>query len=231
MGRHVSAEESLQEYCAVMGDDLGATYGVLANEFQVLYLEWNEFKELFGTSSERIELLNRSASAFFGRLQSTLWESLLLRIARLTDPTSSGKGRDNATLHRLPGMVDLAIRSDIERLLKIVQDKCEFSRDWRNRRIAHKDLQLALKASEKQLSPASRLSVEHTLAAIVTVLNTIESHYFYGRTTAFSCIQSSFGAKALLFTLQEGLDALAAQESRLRSGELLPEDIARRRRR
>ena len=42
----------------------------------------------------------------------------------------------------------------------------EFCRDWRNRHIAHRDLQLALKQGAEPLKPASRSKVREALEAL-----------------------------------------------------------------
>ncbi len=229
MSGNRTADEFKQEYLDAMGSDLGQFYSLLVQECNQLHLEWNEFKEFFGTSPERIELLNHTAPAFFSRLQSTLWDVVLLRIARLMDPPNSGVGKENVTLLRLPELVDKAIRYKIDILLKVAEEKCVFSRDWRKRRIAHLDLNLALEKGQKPLASASRLSVGAAVDAIAVVLNAVESHYFDGRTVAFDWIQSPHGAKALLFLLREGLEARAGRRRRLASGQPLPEDMAPKR--
>ena len=230
MSRYILGEECAQEYLNSMGQQLGAFFGLLVQECNSLHLEWSEYKELFGTSPERIDLLNKAARTFFYFLQGTLWEMVLLRIARLTaDAPNSGVGKDNVTLRSLPGLIDPSIRTSVETLLDVARKKCEFAADWRNRRIAHRDLQLALKTGGIPLSQASRLSVTDALDAIAGVLNAVESHYLKGRQVAYSCIDSAFGARALLYTLRDGVEAHEARERRIRSGNPLPEDIGLKR--
>ena len=127
-----------------MGQELGCLFSLLVNECNTLHLEWAEYRELFGTSRERIDLLNQ-LPGLFSRLQNVLWELVLLGIARLLDPPDSGKNKDNVTLMRLGGLVDPTIKPEIDGLLAVVEKKCAFSLDWRKRRIAHRDLNLALK--------------------------------------------------------------------------------------
>jgi hypothetical protein len=90
------------------------------------------------------------------------------------DPPNSGRNKENVTLLRLPELVNSAIRIKIEILLKVAQEKCAFSLDWRKRRIAHRDLSLALKESAKPLETASRLCVDGALQAIAAVLNAVQ---------------------------------------------------------
>jgi AbiU2 len=229
MGRCRTAEEVEEEYLNAMGPNLGPFYHLLWNECVSLQLEWEECKVLFGTNPERIDLLNESAPEFFGRLQNSLWERTLLQIARLMDPPSSGAGKCNVSLRTLPELVDRTIRHKIETLLKDAQKKGAFCKDWRDKIIAHRDLNLARGKNAKQLETASTLNVDSALGAIAAVLNEIESHYCNGRTVAYEHTHSPLGAIALLDVLQDGLEAQAAARERLSSGQLLPEDLAPKR--
>jgi hypothetical protein len=230
MQRYFTAEEAEQEYLKAMGTELGPFYSLLVKECSLLHMEWAEFKILFGTNPERIELMNQTAHSFFFHLQNTLWERTLLHIARLMDPPNSGKDKENVTLLALPELVDLAIRPKIDDLLQVAQQKCAFSIDWRKRRIAHRDLGLALKENAKPLETASRLSVNSALEAIATVLNVVESHYRESGIVAYEFVmEPPGGAKALLYFLREGLEARARRMQRLASGQPLSEDVAPKR--
>jgi hypothetical protein len=229
MGRYPASEEVDQEYLNAMGPELGRFYRLLSNECQALYVDWVEYKDLFGKNPERIDLLNEAAPEFFGRLQDTLWERTLLQVARLMDAPSSGVGKDNVTLRRLQDLVDSTTRDRIKILLKYAQETCAFSKDWRDRFIAHRDLNLAQRGNAKQLEAANRLDVDSALKAIAAVLNEVESHYCNGRIVGYESFHSPLGAIALLDVLQEGLDTRAAAMERLRSGRPLPEDFAPKR--
>jgi hypothetical protein len=223
MGRYLTSEEVDQEYLNAMGPELGRFYGLLSNDCQALYVDWAEYKVLFGTNPEQIDLLNEAAPEFFGRLQDTLMERVLLQVARLMDPIKSGgKGKENATLRRLPQMVVPVIKSKIEDLLRMAEIKCKPSRDWRTRRIAHTDLDLAMKGSARPLDPVSRSSVGSALEAIAAVLNEVESHYRDGGTVGYGCFHSPLGAIALLDVLKDGVGARNAEMQRMMSGQLLP---------
>lgn len=230
MGRYLTAEEVEQEYIEAMGPELGRFYGLLSNECQALYVDWGEYKVLFGTNPEHIDLLNKAAPEFFGRLQDTLMERVLLQVARLMDPINSGgKSKENATLHRLPQMVVPVIKSKIEDLLKIAEIKCKPTRDWRTRRIAHTDLDLAMKVSARPLDTISRSSVGSALEAIAAVLNEVESYYREGGTVGYEYFYSPLGATALLDVLEAGVNVRKAEMERMMSGKLSPSDFAPKR--
>src|ERR1041385_83262 len=57
MNTNLSAEEGLEHNRRTLGDLLGADYTELSNELSYLYYRWNQYRHLFGTSPERIELL------------------------------------------------------------------------------------------------------------------------------------------------------------------------------
>jgi hypothetical protein len=139
-----SAAEAKQQAIDAMGQTLGEQYAELWQELAQLNITWSEFMELYGTKPSRIELMNRSAGGFFRMVQDSLWEGLMLHIARLTD-RSVVFGRNNLTLHNLPALIpDANLKARVEALCLEATDKTKFARDWRNPHIAHRDLALAL---------------------------------------------------------------------------------------
>ena len=141
-----TGEQVKQEYIDAMGEALGLQYAELVHDVALLHQTWFEFVELYATTS-RIELLNNAAPQFFHMVQDRLREALMLQIARLTDPphSNNNKARSNLTIHNLPDLIsDLKLSAKIKKMCKVATDEVEFVRDWRNRHIAHHDLQLSL---------------------------------------------------------------------------------------
>jgi hypothetical protein len=206
-----------------MGDLLGLLFHRLWNECAWLHLKWNQYVALFGSKPSRVGILNAAAPTFFRIIQDTLWEDVLLHISRLTDPPRS-IGKDNLTLHRLPALVDQELSSDIENLVKKAQTACAFARDWRNRHIAHRDLDLALGQNATALAKASRANVHAALASIVAVLDAVEAHYEHS-TTAYGVLPSFAGAEDLLFVLRDGIQTDEERRKRLSAGKPRPEDL------
>jgi hypothetical protein len=226
MAIEMTAEEVQQEYVGAMGTELGNIFFELRNESILLHWKWEEFVTLFGTSSERVSLLNKSARAFFRIVQDSLWGDVLLHIARLTDPPRSA-GKDNLTVGKLPELVAAPIREKIQTLLQECVAASAFARDWRNRRIAHSDLALALKeAGARPLAPASRKSVKETLSAFVKLLNAVQVHYLGSE--AMYELRPLGNAEALLYVLQDGLKAEKDRFKRLKSGNYEPDDFGPR---
>lgn len=219
---YLSSEEVEQKYIEACGQELGALLHRLVGECSNLHWKWGDYVELFGTTPERIDLLNRAAGGFFSLLQDSLWEDVLLHLARLVDrPTIAGKA--NLSLHRLPGMVAPDLRPSLEALVENCVASCAFARDWRMRHLAHRDLALALGEEVQPLADASRLAVHQALESVVAVLNAVEQHYMRSE-VAFD-LGRSRGALELLHVLRDGIDAKDRRMDRLRTGKLEPGDL------
>ncbi|NLG66066.1 MAG: hypothetical protein GX537_10730, partial [Actinobacteria bacterium] len=140
----------------------------------MLHAKWQQYRKLYGTSPERVDLLNDSAAFFFGIIDTVMWHDILLHITRLTDPPRTA-GKANLTLTRLPdGITDQELSSAVATLVHDAVAKSDFARDWRNRRIGHSDLALALQDPRATpLKNTSRQSIENALAALRRVMNKI----------------------------------------------------------
>ncbi|PKN76669.1 MAG: hypothetical protein CVU52_03690, partial [Deltaproteobacteria bacterium HGW-Deltaproteobacteria-10] len=184
------------------------------------------YLELFGKTPSRIDLLNQSAPVFFKIVQDSLWENIILHLARLTDPPKSA-GKNNLTIQRLLDLVDTSIRETISGQIRYAKEKTRFCRDWRNRHIAHRDLKLAIGDYAEPLKPASRANVKDAVESIARVLNTI-SEYYMKSTIAFDSIVGPGGAEGLLYILDDGIRADIERRKRLEAGKYLPEDLVDR---
>ncbi len=224
MARNLTADEVREEHLASMGPHLGPVYNALWNEVAWLHAKWHEYKELYGEKPPRLELLNRASGFFFRIVQDTLWENTLLHLARLTDPSRSA-GRQNLTVLQLPSLVnDPGLREQLEALLTEAKSKAEFARDWRNRHIAHRDLDKALGKGAEPLAAASRNHVDEALRALAAVLNRVNTFYLKS-TLTFDVIAPMTGGVALLYVLRDGLVAREKRLERLRAGLPDPDDL------
>jgi hypothetical protein len=183
------------------------TFDALRNELAWLQLKWSEYRELFVFSEERVNLLNRAASFFFGSLQSLLWDDILLHLCRMTDRAEIGN-KTNLTIQMLPDFCDdPKLREDVSKLVTSATDATKFARDWRNRRIAHSDLALALgQECAEKLEEANRLRVSNAVSAIHAVLNYFSMHV-HKFELANEVAGPRTGALSLVCTLKDGLDA------------------------
>jgi hypothetical protein len=154
----------------------------------------------------------------------------LLSLARLTDPAKSqGKqDRTNLTVQALPALIqDAKLKNEVKTMIDSACGLIEFCRDRRNRRIAHRDLKLALEEPTKPLASGSRAQVKDALKAIAEILNAVEGHYC-DSTTAYDFGGRVGGALSLLYVLDDGLRAEEARQKRLKERKLLADDFAAR---
>lgn len=193
------------EYRRRMGEPLGQLFSALWHELVWLRIKWNEYVELFGTSPERIDLLNRVAPNFFGIIQDIMLNDISLHVARMTDAPKSA-GKETLTIRALPDQVDPEIKSHIESLIKAAGHQVEVCRDSRNRRIAHSELALALEyPSAVPLPAVSRAQIRQGLQSIGSVLNAVEEHYGCSTTGFEHTIPALGGAGSLFDIIQAAL--------------------------
>lgn len=223
-----TAEEAKAKNIEKMGEALGAQYSALWQEVAQLHMHWSEFVELFATKPTRIDLLNRAASSFFRVVQDRMWDATLLHIARLTDPSISmgNKDKANLTIQNLPDLIDDSkIKEEVKGLVAQAVKASDFCRDWRNRLIAHRDLNLALDQAAVPLAAASKKQVDEVLKEIANVLNAVEAFYLDSG-TAFDFGRMHHGAVSLLYALHDGLRAQEERRKRLDSGDFSDDDLS-----
>lgn len=227
MAEEKSSEQVKAERIETLGPKLGPVFHALSDDLAWLQVKWAEYRELFGTSSERIGLLNSAAASFFGNLEVTLWEDILLHLARLTDRKEI-RGKHNLTIQALPELCeDPNLRSKVSQLVNEALAAAAFLRDWRNRHIGHRDLALALDSTAKPLPPASGADVSAALAALHRIFNEISERLF-NATLADDVITPATGAEALLYVIRDGLEAGETRMARLQSGQYTQEDLRHR---
>ncbi len=216
-----TAEEARAERIEAMGEALGSHFDALWQQLVSAKRKWGEYVTLFGTNEKRVALLNAAAPQFFNLLDSILWEDTVLHIARLTDlsNTFGQRNRTNLSIRAFPELItDARLRDALATHLKAAVDATGFARDWRNRRIAHRDLQYELDRSAKPLAFASRASVNTAFEKIEAVMNAVQLH-FLDSTTHYDTPISRGGAMTLLHTLHYGVQVLNDRQERLARGD------------
>ena len=167
-----------QKYQNKLGEEFGAVFHGLWNDRAWAWIRLQEYRELFG-NTEQVELLNAlTGGAFLRDIQHILWDDLMLRVTRLTDPIGS-VGKSNLTVQRLPDFCkdeEAEFHEEVSERADRAVGAAKFARDWRNRRISHRDLALAIEADAKPLAPASLRQVESALDAVHAVLRAISLH-------------------------------------------------------
>jgi hypothetical protein len=204
MGRNMSPDEAREEDIAAFPEGIGELYHELSSNVAHLHLNWNDYRALFGTSAERIEILNWAAPTFFGLLDGILLHNVLLTIARLTDPCRTS-GHDNASLaqlvDKLKPFVDEALFADLQMELRDLEDHCATIRDMRNRILAHSDLATELGYHPEPAPGVSRAYVESVLERIRKLINGI-AEPFLCTTVAYEHVHVIFGGERLMWVLE-----------------------------
>jgi hypothetical protein len=132
---------------------------------------WQEYRTIFDTTPGQLHIANQTAGTFFYVVQKTMWEGVLLHLARMTDPAQS-MGRKNLSVMALHPLVKAEFQGEVARLANSALQDTEFARNWRNRYIAHKDLPLALgNQAAASLQSASTEAVELALKSLDDLLN------------------------------------------------------------
>lgn len=199
-------------------------YAALSRELIWLYAKWGEYRKLYAHSPERIELLNGTGAFFFGVVEDVLWDDVILGLARITDkPVTAGK--PNLTIQRLALMLpESEIAIQVKELVDVAVAKAASIKPWRDKRLAHNDLGLALEVSSELLPGISRQYIEDALEAVAAVLNHIQRHY-YDTETAYNAFHAPTGAETLMGYLEMAVRADAQRRERLQRGCPLPEDF------
>jgi hypothetical protein len=204
MRRHLTPDEVKTEILSAFPLNCGDLFFEIWTDVNNLDLSWQDYRALYGTSPERIDLLNWAAGTFFGLIENTMWHDVLLRIARLTDPPKKGR-YERASLGQIVKRVSPHLDSEsIKRLndqLEALVVYCKPIRDLRDRVIAHDDLPTALHYHPEPLPGLSRADVEGALQRIHSLVNEIENHFNLAP-TSFELILSVNDAETLIDLLE-----------------------------
>ena len=160
-----------------MPPDLAAQFMPLFQEVFWLGAKWTEYRNLYGMGKETVDLLNRTAGYLFWIVQETLWDDLLLHIARLTGPIRSS-GKDNLTIRRLADLIDNgALQFNVAQRVDSCTAQSEYALDHRHKRLAHHDLAMAVSDGAKELSGVSRQQISQTVEALQDIIRVVYEHY------------------------------------------------------
>jgi len=200
-------DEVRAEYVQVMGPDLGNLQHELQNEVAWLLRKWNEFGELYKDDHDQIELLNRVASNFFHFLQTWFYEDAMLHISRLTDaPETGGRSKQaNLTVMRLPLVIsDATLKANVEASVDQARARSQFARDWRNKRIAHADLDVRHKGYAAALPAVTRKDIEESAEALSKPVRLVNEHF--GHQSLLWTLSDPWGVSSLVYHLKRAVE-------------------------
>lgn len=155
-------------------------YDTLQTELVWIHGRWKMYRQLFGTNSLRIDLLNESAGTFFYQLQQLWADYIVLEICRLCDPVETC-GHKNLVLRQIPILLDRQDHADLIKQLfelQILLDATiEPLRDRRNKKIAHNDLGCSLDSNDTAIPGVSRAMIEDCLRLLRQFMNLTGMHF------------------------------------------------------
>jgi hypothetical protein len=228
--RTLSWDEVRQKHIDAMGEPLGSLFTALSSELIHLGGRWQQYSELYGAGQQRFDLMNDTAPFFFGTVQQMLWEETLLAITRLTAPTATGAKeadsgpRQNLTIRRFEKLIaDSTLRTAVKTRVDALIVRAAFTEDWRNRRLAHRDLDLSLDRGAQPFPAAEVEDVDGVLEDLASLLNFIESHYLDGSTTLYCGLPITGSAISLLHIVREGVRRGVLRDERHEKGDYRPD--------
>jgi hypothetical protein len=179
----------------------------LRSEVVWLHGRWIIYRQLYGTSPERVDVLNRSASTFFKILQTTLLHDVQLSLSKLGDPAGSGAQKNltlEALLKQLEAAGESTVAAEFKPLVASFGDACKKVRHRRNKWIAHFDLSTMLGSKVTPFEGPSRAELEAALEALRQAMNCVELHYTESQTMYEHLVMNQDG-EHLIATLMQGL--------------------------
>ena len=166
-----SAEETLEQRKAALGDEAGAFFRNLEEELYSVRELWACYIGLFGTNPERVDLLNAVSGPTAFQIEKAMREAALLAICRLTDPKETRASRNverNVTVRRLTTYSKKGADNDLKNLIETAVSAAEFARTFRNKVLAHADDRTA--NSRGSVTSGSRNDMREAMDAIAACL-------------------------------------------------------------
>ena len=193
---------------------LSELWNFLHSEVVWLHGRWIVYCQLYGTSPERIELINSASPTFFWMVERVLMNDVQLTLVKLTDPASTC-GRANLTLETFVIESEkfqvLELSESLRASLSKYRACCEKITRRRNKDIAHFDLSIQLGDKATELPGPSRQEIEIALAELRRFMNLVWVH-FDNTQMVYERFSLHGDANQLLSVLKEGLRYEQLQE-------------------
>ncbi len=193
------AEDADTEFgtCRQLPQDVQPIFRDLCQDVASLHAKWRLYLDLY-SDQVAIGLLNHTAMYSFQLIEESLRADLTMSISRLADPAQSC-GRTNLSLRTL--VEKLRDLPGIEERRKEFDEIYAPLKKHRHRRVAHNDLQAALKPHANPLPNINKTQIDDIVAAAGRLLNHVYRAHVDGE-LSFQPLTIS-GAKALLRALKQ----------------------------
>lgn len=177
----------------------------IEREVLKLHVRWKLYRTLYGTSEERMDLLNEVDPELFHHFQFCLIDYVVLSLSRLTDPRGSNQRENLSFANLLSKIPDVPLVEELTPKIESYADSCATFKTLRNKQIAHNDLHYALGLTDEVLPGVSRKDVEVALEIVRSIMNTINGYYKDSETIYTHIITYYNAGDRLLNCLQKGL--------------------------
>ncbi len=189
-----------------MPESIKDIFDELKNQVIGVHTKWVNYRQLFGASDTRLKLLDKCAHAFFLIIHNALIVDVLMSLSKFTDPAGKGE-RKTLSFEQLQKQVkkngDRELASKLSEILGKLKETSEEIQSYRNKRLAHLDLKIAMKRAK--LDKISVKMIEEVLALAGEYMNAIEGHYYQTEVLYEFGISSYGDGDALVAILKDGL--------------------------
>lgn len=143
---------------------------------------WTTFRFLYAGEKKNVDVLNATAAGFFSMTQRLMFDDVILKICRLTDPAKN-RQQENLTLKRLVEATewqttDPARYDAYTAKAAAVDTACTSCREHRNKRISHRDVGLFKQMFK--LPDATLRMIDDAIAAIEEFVRDINVELRHG---------------------------------------------------
>jgi hypothetical protein len=174
----LSPEQTLKNDQKVLGRKFGGLYNSLRNEYHTLSIKWREYRTLFTSGEDRIDLLNKVAPYFFFRIQELMFNDVVLHINRMNYEKRRGAYEYLSIRHLADFIKDNDRKSDLEDLILKSVEASRFTDDVRNRLLAHRSYDLFMNPSAREIDDITNGQIDNSIIKIRDIFNYIEDQYF-----------------------------------------------------
>jgi hypothetical protein len=150
----------------------------------------SQYKTLFEFNESRLELMKETALNFFSTVQYLLWNEFIIGIGRFTDPENT-INHDNLSLNMIPALAqreNWVFTPEMENLLTNANKRSKPIKEWRNKRVAHRDFGTAT----INHSPLSKITLEMVESVYQPITDLLSKIYLevYGKKLYWETITS-----------------------------------------
>jgi len=187
--------------------NLESVYEKVKSEVILLHGWWITCRQLYGTSKERIELLNECAGFFFYLVQNALMDGIQLMLTKLSDSARTF-GKKNMSLELICEVVnelgEEKLYSNLNKSLSRYRELCSPFKEHRDKRITHYDFETFVNKKSEPLPGISRAMVEEALKELRFFMNQIDGYYL-DTEMGYEYFKTPSGGDALIEILKRGL--------------------------